>query len=52
MFTTVDKALTPLGVGIVYWLLSLVHVTPQMTVEQMVTLLVSSIGVYFASNKK
>lgn len=47
-----NKALAPAGIAVVLALLSSLGITPQMTVEQVVSLLVSSVAVYFVPNKK
>ena len=52
MFTSIDKALWPLVVGAVYWVLSFFGVTPEMTVEQVIAIVLTSLGVYQVTNKK
>ena len=52
MFTSIDKALVPSLVGIIHWVLSLFGVMPQMTIEQTVAYVLTSLGVYQVTNKK
>jgi hypothetical protein len=46
------KAIAPIGLMIVYALLSKVGVTPDMTVEQVLSLIGSSLLVYLVPNKQ
>lgn len=46
------KALVPLGVSIILTGFAALGIGPEMTVEQAVTLLITSILVYFVPNKK
>lgn len=52
MFTKFDKALVPVLVGIILWVLHQLGVTPDMTLEDTVTALVTSGLVWFVPNKK
>lgn len=46
-----NKAYVPVGVALVLALLGVFHVTGQMTVSDVVTALVTSLGVYLVPNK-
>ena len=52
MLTRYDKTLWAIVVPVLYWVLSWVHVAPQMTVEQTVAAVLTAAGVYTVSNKQ
>ena len=52
MITKFDKALVPVVVGIVLWVLHQLGVTPDMKLEDVVTAVVTSGLVWLTPNKK
>ena len=52
MFTNFDKALVPVVVGIILWVLHQMGVTPDMNVEDTLTAVATAALVYFVPNKR
>lgn len=50
MFSQIRKALVPLGVAVVLWVLNLVGVTSTPELEAQVVLVITSVLVYFIPN--